>query len=339
MSVRFCALGERGGSIVVSPPAEAGLLSASVGFGGVNRRNDVVLIQSLLNLVPSASGGPTKPLKVDGIVGPLTIGAIRRFQSANIGFSDGRVDPGGQTLARLSALTSQQPVSSTAPSSRASLTLGFAITGAPAAKPTPLAAAIAATPLAKFWVGAAILHLSGLQQGLIASGGVIFFPAAFNVVNTHFHLDRDPSNILINLGKAIGVFNKIVVMLSDPTTFYREGPETADSKFADAPMGGFSLAEPNHHITIRPQYPDCGPNCQSAMLVHEGAHFCGGLNEIRHFAHEFPVPDGEPQDGSSHNYAQMTADEGMRNAASYAAFAIQAFFSQDLRFGLDKKAQ
>jgi hypothetical protein len=33
------------------------------------------------------------------------------------------------------------------------------------------------------------------------------------------------------------------------------------------------------------------------------------------------------------------ADEAMRNAASYAAFAIQVFFSQDLRFGLDKKAQ
>src|ERR1035441_3989126 len=117
MSVLFRSMGERGGSICVSPPADGGLLSASVGFGGANRRNDVVLIQSLLNLVPSASGGSTNPLKVDGIVGPLTIGAIRRFQSANLGFSDGRGHPGGQTLARLSALTSQQSVSSPAPSS------------------------------------------------------------------------------------------------------------------------------------------------------------------------------------------------------------------------------
>jgi peptidoglycan hydrolase-like protein with peptidoglycan-binding domain len=340
MSVRFCALGERGGSIVGALPADGPHISASVGFGGANVRSDVVLIQSLLNQVPAGNGSPANPLKVDGIVGPLTIAAIRRFQTANLGFNDGRIDPGGGTLARLSALTSQQGPSSP-PSSSGGLSLGFALAGASAAapKPTPLAAAIAATPTAKLWTSAATLHLSGLQQGLIASGGAIFLPSIFDIVNTHFHLDRDPPNLFSNLGKAIGVFNRISTMLSDTTTFYREGPATAKSKFADAPMGGFSQPEPNHHITIRTQYPDCGPNCQAAMLVHEGAHFCGGLNEIRHFAHEFPVPNGEPQDGSTHNYAQMTADEGLKNAASYAAFAIHAFFLIDLRFGLDKKSQ
>jgi hypothetical protein len=35
----------------------------------------------------------------------------------------------------------------------------------------------------------------------------------------------------------------------------------------------------------------------------------------------------------------MTTDESLRNASSYAAFAIHAFFFQDLRFGLDKKSQ
>ncbi len=112
MSVRFCALGERGGSIVPTLPADDIRISASVGSGGANLRSDVVLIQSLLNQVPAGSGGPANRLKVDGIVGPLTIAAIRRFQTANIGFNDGRVDPGGQTLARLSALASQQGPSS-----------------------------------------------------------------------------------------------------------------------------------------------------------------------------------------------------------------------------------
>ena len=113
MSVRFCALGERGGSIVGALPADGPHISASVGFGGANLRSDVVQIQSLLNQVPAGSGSPANPLKVDGIVGPLTIAAIRRFQTANLGFNDGRIDPGGGTLARLSALASQQGPSST----------------------------------------------------------------------------------------------------------------------------------------------------------------------------------------------------------------------------------
>jgi len=350
MAVSFCRMGIGGGRIGAAPSGDL-VLSGSVGSGGVNARPDVLLVQSLLNLVSVPNGGPSRLLAVDGLCGPLTIEVIRRFQSVNLGFTDGRIDPGGRTLARLSVLVPPGALSS--PSSPGpslvsrSSSLGLVASAAPApppaapagTKPAPLAAAIAATPLAKLWVAAATVHLTGLKQSLIASGGVIFLPSVFDIVNTHFHLDRDPSGIMVNLAKAIRVFSRIATMLSDPATFYREGPETAASKFADAPMGGFDLAEPNHHITIRTQYPDCGPNCQAAMLVHEGAHFCGGLNEIKHFAHEFPIPNGTPQDGSAHDYASMTTDESLRNASSYAAFAIHAFFFQDLRFGLDKKSQ
>ena len=127
---------------------------------------------------------------------------------------------------------------------------------------------------------------------------------------------------MVNLGRAI------------------TAPPDKVSLFADARLGGFFLPDPDRHITIRTQYTDCGPNCQAAMLVHEGAHFCGGLGEIGHFAHEFPIPDGQPQgNGNSRNYVQLTADEALKNASSYAAFAIHAFFFQDLRFGLDKKSQ
>ncbi len=324
-------MGVRGGAIVGTVPANGaasggGLITAAVGAGGANHRNDAMLIQSLLNLVPAAAGGPAKLLKVDGLVGPLTIAAIRRFQS-KFGFSDGRIDPGGRTLSQLSAFSPKAQ--------------GKGIVGAPGgAKPSPLAAAIAATPLAKLWTTAAIVHLSGLQQGLFGSGGVVFIPVVFDVVNTHFHFDREPQSIIANIGKAIGVFNRILTMLSDPATFYQEGPENDKSHFADARMGAFFLEGAARHITIRTQFPDCGPNCQAAMLVHEGAHFCGGPGEINHFAHEFPIPDGQPQgDGNTRNYAQLTTSEALRNAASYAAFAIHAATFQDLRFGLDKQSQ
>ena len=76
-------------------------LSASVGQGGKNRRDDAVTIQTMLNDVPAAESGPQPRLAVDEIVGGLTIAAIRRFQMRQLGWADGRIDPGGPTLARL----------------------------------------------------------------------------------------------------------------------------------------------------------------------------------------------------------------------------------------------
>lgn len=74
---------------------------ASVGLGGANLSNDVVTVQSMLNQVPSGSGGPQPPLSTDGKCGPLTVGAIRGFQFAQFGSADGRVDVGQRTIGRL----------------------------------------------------------------------------------------------------------------------------------------------------------------------------------------------------------------------------------------------
>ena len=79
-------------------------LNASVGrMGGVNYRDDVITVQQLLNQVPITSGGPSPPLKVDGICGSKTINAIQVFQVKQLGWSmaDGRVDPNGATHTRL----------------------------------------------------------------------------------------------------------------------------------------------------------------------------------------------------------------------------------------------
>ena len=77
-------------------------ISASVGKNGVNRQADVKLVQQLINqnigrLTPLAT------LKVDGINGSRTIGAISEFQTRVVGMAraDGRVDAGGKTLQEL----------------------------------------------------------------------------------------------------------------------------------------------------------------------------------------------------------------------------------------------
>ena len=77
-------------------------ISASVGVGGVNRPADVLRIQQELNLVPADRGGPTVPLKTDGLFGDNTRKAIIRYQMKQLGTAEGRIDPGGLTNRHLS---------------------------------------------------------------------------------------------------------------------------------------------------------------------------------------------------------------------------------------------
>lgn len=76
-------------------------IQAAVGAGGMNRYPDTATVQYLLNCVPEASGGPSPELAVDGIAGPKTLAAIQKFQMAQAGHSDWRVDPGGPALRAL----------------------------------------------------------------------------------------------------------------------------------------------------------------------------------------------------------------------------------------------
>lgn len=83
-----------------APGSGDGLISASVGFEGVNNARDVKLVQALLNLNPDAIG---RLLSVDGKSGSKTIAAIKKYQVARrITLTpDGRVDPGRKTITRL----------------------------------------------------------------------------------------------------------------------------------------------------------------------------------------------------------------------------------------------
>lgn len=72
------------------------VLSGSVGSGGVNQRSDVGLVQILLNVMRGMQNKSL--LMVDGICGPLTLAAIREFQTEFASTTDGRVDPHGPTL-------------------------------------------------------------------------------------------------------------------------------------------------------------------------------------------------------------------------------------------------
>jgi len=76
-------------------------ITGSVGRGGVNRANDVRLIQALLNNYKIT--GITTPLKVDGKAGNNTYTRIETFQKKILKVTkpDGRVDPKGRTFDKL----------------------------------------------------------------------------------------------------------------------------------------------------------------------------------------------------------------------------------------------
>ena len=81
---------------------------ASVGRGGLNRSEDVRLVQELLNrrLRP-----PQPPLVVNGVVDSRMLAALEAFQRRAVQMHrpDGRVEPGSQTFAALAG-QAEQPV-------------------------------------------------------------------------------------------------------------------------------------------------------------------------------------------------------------------------------------
>jgi len=79
-------------------------ISASVGEGGVNKKQDVLTVQKLINTVAKHLKSRIK-LAEDGVIGPKTIGAIKAIQLEIVKMMrpDGVVDPNGKTIRVLRA--------------------------------------------------------------------------------------------------------------------------------------------------------------------------------------------------------------------------------------------
>jgi murein DD-endopeptidase MepM/ murein hydrolase activator NlpD len=77
-------------------------LEGSVGRNGLNRREDVVTVQTLINQCMHLLK-PLAALETNGVADPATVRAIEAFQRSVMGFRqpDGRVDPDGRTFREL----------------------------------------------------------------------------------------------------------------------------------------------------------------------------------------------------------------------------------------------
>lgn len=82
------------------------MIEKSVGSLGMNARNDVLIVQTVLNVWRVRMG--SRPIAVDGIAGSETIGAITQFQQLNRLATDGRAAPDGRTIKLLRSMLPEE---------------------------------------------------------------------------------------------------------------------------------------------------------------------------------------------------------------------------------------
>lgn len=270
------------------------VITASVGQGGANRKDDVFNIQYGLNQVPPVDGGPTPLLKMDSLCGPKTIGAIRNFQMKHFGFqgADGRIDPGRQTIAKLNEKR-QRWVTPTLPPSLA--TDGWL-----------LADMLRHVPHTRRCVEAAIATV----QSARANG------PGTALVEKHYRISGNPAG----LNRIQEVYSLMLKVLDRPehyctldTTDEGEGISTV----AFARLGGFFLADSAGKIKFRRgAWVASGIEDFAAFVfIHEMRHFVEGSSDIGHHGKGWVTDEG---------MQKLRPDQTVFNCDTYAGFALEA---------------
>jgi hypothetical protein len=341
--VAVCRMNADSGCRVISHgPAKkknSATISASVGVGGRNLAPDVRTVQELLNGVPTPSGGPVPLLAVDGLIGPKTVGAIQRFQRTQLGWADGRVDPGGPTITRLTALTT--PVGAK-PGTAGAIN---AFKGEAAAhSPNPILDALRLTtmtisvPDARTAVTKAIATVEqAFSFVMLGGGGLTGNPKSFDMVDSHFLFKDVPREQALSEMQFIG------------TTFRRmKGVLDKRTSVFGGPMFGPNLFETDPHQDktdprVKAYVPLSSVEHTDGLTPHK-IYLCRGLDgqtqdrythilihEMGHFVDD-ETPETEITD---HGYAffgtlkTLPHEKRIHNADTYAIFAFENAFGKE----------
>jgi hypothetical protein len=314
----------------------------SVGAGGVNDPGDSKQIQAALNRVDPSQGGPDPPLKVDGLPWTKTIAAIRKFQSAQLGFADGRVDPGGPTLAKLNSLVGTASfLSSIAP------LLGLGVTPTVVVDPKTVADIYTnLVPELKGCVRAATFNLDLARNSLnLGPSPINVGGDAVKLVNKHFAFDKNPkrdqdfdlvARIFRNMEALLNRIDSQVekTFVAFPGKISATDLVTKRNAVAVAQADGKSLKGQTAHVTaldgtrltlemdkiqIFQPFQFQAVDGKLRTLIHEMSHYLGG-------------PDAAPDCIDDHGYgsaeqlSSLKPNLKARNADSLANFAFEARF-------------
>ncbi len=331
-------------------------ISRPVGQGGANAPADVRVIQQALNRVCEADGGPSPLLLPDSIAGPKTCAAISKFQTRQIGFADGRVDPGKRTIAALNRLGASpfraQAVTAPQPGAGgkggASGGPGFSVTYENMRR-----VYLDLVPAAHSCVFAALAAIAASEDG-VRRGTPSATPQR-KLLDKHFRLNANPS--------AAADLRLIKANFQKMSTLLAKNAAIAEATFVGAPgvyalkdiahsgvlaisiPGGVNMKGQTYGITLRNgQKFTLGADkivlqvifffaTEDLMvdtLIHEMAHFIGA-------AQGPDLIDDPPGRSSAQSFIdKLTPAQRPRIAECYSLFAYEAKFGREpLRMGLD----
>ena len=276
------------------PGQEDITIDRSVGQAGANQSNDVFKIQYALDQVAPIDGGPTPPLKIDGLCGPKTIKAIRDFQMKQFGWSgaDGRIDPGKQTIKRLNEKR-QRWITPHLPPSLA--TTGWL-----------LADFLKHVPHTRSCVEAAIQKVQSAKT---------FGPGTY-LVEKHYRT----SGNMASLNRIENVYS-IMLKVLDRADYYTTLDTTDEgegiSSVAFARLGGFFIPNNQGKIKIREGAWVASniPDFAAFVMIHEMRHFVEQQNDIGHHGKGWVTDEG---------MVKLRPDQTIFNCDTYAGFALEA---------------
>ena len=309
------------------------VISRSVGAGGVNRADDARTIQSALNEVSADRGGASPALVADGVVGPLTRAAIKRFQQRHVKVVEARIDPDGATLSALNAELGGGDVAATpAP--------GLATASARPRTPEflPPDPAIDALVLdllvrVRDLIRAATFRLVSADpfvtiRKLTSPAG----PFDENARRPPFdNIERVFRNMDVALNRTFETDPQIAPVLFVPNTHISMESKaaaytSAGGAFVTSKVKFRGLAEPADRIYICRNTLTVSVLQQVRIMVHELAHFVSGQpitigDEVKEFS---MLTERAAFDAISHA-------RKLRSAEHYAFFAVVARFPQFLK--------
>jgi hypothetical protein len=302
----------------------------SVGLGQANDPDEVRTIQQALNRFGPGLGGPDPKLVPDGKVGPKTNAAIVKFQTRQLGFADGRVDPNQKTISRINQLVAT-----------------VFVTVDP-----KIIKKIYENLLPE--IRGAVLDADAAL--LAARNAILFGPGPINpgaasvaLVNKHFSLDRNPNaardfelirglfrNMLALVHRNLGNFE--LTFIASPGRFdaarvlasgvfaitFPNGVNLRGSVLKAKAQDGSDIVIPQDKILITAKFRFITRDLQISTLIHEMAHYLGEADGN-------PDTIDDPPGGNSapDQIKKLAPKQKPRIAQCYADFAFEAHFKRD----------